>query len=568
MTRRDRAPSRLFFYAGLALLTWSVLAFLYVPLGSVFGEAFFRGGDATSETISRLVDARNVREAVFNTLWMAGATLITVNLVGIFQVAVLEFFHVRGSGWLKIAFATPLVFASVTAIAGYKFVYGDNGAVTELLSWVFPDINRDWFSGWLAVLIAHTFLMTHYHFLFLRAAIRRVDFSTVEAARSLGAGPIEALIRVVLPVIAPTIFAVSLLVLLGALTSFAAPAILGGREFRMLNQMILGLNSIRRPDMAALLALMLGLVSFIVFLLLRWIERRGRYVGGAKTPVPMRKIKLKSKWANGAVHGFAYVLFIIYLTPVALTVAFSFAPSQSIIMDALPTRFTLANYASVLFDGRSFEPLFNSLVMSVSAVAVVLCLSLFACRLIATRRGFLTGALEFSLFIPWVLPSSLVAIGFIIAFDTPNIFVLGDVLLGSYVILPIAYGVLIIPMMVRLIGAAMVGLDPALDDAARSFGASPLYRFRRITLPLLAPVLILVSAMGFNDLVNEYTVSIFLYNANNIPLGVAIAGSATSLDPEQTAKTLVYVTLVMSFSFTVILIADRIGLGRTRLSPV
>ncbi len=568
MSGRRPSLGRWPFYAGIAVLGWAVLTFLYLPLAAVFGEAFWREGAATTDTIVRLMEARNVRESVLNTLWMAGATLVTVNLVGLFQVAVLEFFDIRGSAVLKVAFATPLVFGSVTAIAGYNFVYGQNGAVTHLLAAAFPEMDRDWFRGWPAVLIAHSFLMTHYHFLFLRAAIRRVDFSTVEAARSLGAGPVGALVRVVLPVIAPTVFAVSLLVLLAALTSFAAPAILGGRDFRMLNQMILGLNSIRRPDMAALLALVLGSVSLLVFMLLRWVEMRGRYAGGAKTPVPMRKIKLKNRWVSMLVHAVAYLLFVIYATPVLLTVAFSFAPSSSIATDVLPSRLTLENYRSVLFDGSAFAPLANSLTMSVLAVSVVLVLSLFACHLINTRRRLWTGALEFSLFIPWVLPSSLVAIGLIIAFDNANLLVGGQVLLGSYAILPIAYGILIVPMMVRLIGAAMVGLDRTLDDAARSLGAAPLYRFRRITLPLLAPVLILVSAMGFNDVVNEYTVSAFLYNTNNTPLGIAIAQTTTSTDPEQTAKSLVYVTLVMAFSFTVILIADRISLGRSRLSPV
>ncbi|GAB5428974.1 MAG: hypothetical protein Devi2KO_24330 [Devosia indica] len=237
-------------------------------------------------------------------------------------------------------------------------------------------------------------------------------------------------------------------------------------------------------------------------------------------------------------------------------------------MDVLPTSFTLDNYASVLLDGEALAPLVNSALMSIMAVGSVLVLALFASHLITTRRNWAASVLEFSLFIPWVLPSSLVAIGMITAFDAPNPLIFGGVLLGSYQILPIAYGILIIPMMVRLIGSAMVGLDPNLGEAARALGAGPLYSFLRISLPLLAPVLILVSAMAFNDLVNEYTVSAFLYNANNTPLGIAIASGASSNDPEITAKTLVYATLVMSLSFVIIMLADRVGLGRTRLAPV
>ena len=556
------------FLGGFAVLAWSILAFLYAPLGSVLGAAFGREGTSAADTIARLAGARNVRAALWNTFWMASVTVITVNIVGLFQVAVLEFFYVRGAVFLKIAYATPLVFGSVTAITGYNFVYGDKGVITELLSFVVTDLDRDWFRGWPAVLIAHTFLMTQYHFLFLRAAVRRVDFSTVEAARSLGASPMLALISVVLPVIRPTVFAVSLLVLLGALTSLAAPAILGGRNFRMLNQMILGLNSIRRQDMAAMLALLLGILSLLVFLVLRWIERRQTFVGGAKTPAPMQKIQLKNPISRFALSITAWVLCAIYATPVVFTILFSFAPSQSIATDILPSSLTLANYISVLSEQETLEPMVNSIVMSLMAIAVVLCLAVFAGRLISRTRSLWSGLVEFSLFIPWVLPSSLVAIGLILAFDAPNILVGGEVLLGSYAILPIAYGILIVPMMVRLIGAAMAGLDPSLEHAAQSLGAGPLTRFMRVTLPILAPVLILVSALSFNDLVNEYTVSAFLYNPNNRPLGVAIAGFATSNDPENLAKGLVYAALVMSVSFVVIMLADRLGLGRAPVSAV
>lgn len=561
------APSRVVFWLGIGLLGWAIVAFLYAPLGSVLATAFLSEGPAM-KTVVRLAEARNVREALWNTFWMAGVTVVTVNIVGLFQVAVLEFIRVPGTLALRIAYATPLVFGSVTAITGYNFVYGDNGVVTEVLSWLLPGLDRDWFRGWPAVLIAHTFLMTQYHFLFLRAAIRRVDFATVEAARSLGASPIGALVRVVLPVISPTIFAVSLLVLLSALTSLAAPAILGGREFRMLNQMILGLNSIRRQDMAAMLALLLGVISLAVFLALRWVERRQRYVGGAKTPVPLQKITLASPLARVGVGVGAWALFVIYATPVVFTVLFSFAPSRSIALDILPSTLTLENYRAVLTGKQTLEPLVNSALMSCLAIAIVLCLALFACRLIQRSRSWLASLVEFSLFIPWVLPSSLVAIGFILAYDAPSPLIGGQVLLGSWSILPVAYGVLIVPMMVRLIGASMVGMDHGLDEAAQSLGAGPLRRFTRITLPLLAPMLVLVSALAFNDLVNEYTVSAFLYNTNNRPLGVAIAGLASATDPEAQAKGLVYATIIMAVSFVIIMTAERLGLGRAPVSSV
>lgn len=560
----SRFANKAFFVTALLVLVWLAVSFLYYPIIAVLIEAFGAEGASVRETIDRLIGSTNVRESIANTLFMACLTVVTVNIVGLFQVAILEFFSVRGSGLLKVAFATPIVFTSVTAISGYSFVYGEFGIFTKFLTLINPELNAKWFRDWPAVLIAHTFLMTYYHFLFVRAAIRRVDFATVEAARSLGASPGYALIKVVFPVIAPTIFAVSLLVFLQALVSFAAPAILGGREFRMLSQMILSLQSLGRTDMASLLALVLGTAALFVFLGMRWIEARGAFTGGSKTPVPMQKIRIRNPITNIAVHGVAYVLLVIYLVPVVLTIIFSFAPSKSLATELFPTAFTLKNYVSVLSTERTLDPIVNSITMGVITVTAMLCICIFATHLIARNKNIWTSILEFSLFIPWVLPGALVAVSLIAAYDLPHPLLFGQVLLGTYAILPIAYGIIIIPVMIRLLSAATVNLDPSLEDAGRSLGASGFYIFRRITLPILAPVIVLIGAMKFTDILNEYTASAFLFNANNTPLGVAmVANLSNNTDPENNAKALVFATIVMSLSFCIVMIAERLSLGRT-----
>ena len=62
--------------------------------------------------------------------------------------------------------------------------------------------------------------------------------------------------------------------------------------------------------------------------------------------------------------------------------------------------------------------------------------------------------------------------------------------------------------------------------------------------------------------------SAFLYNTNNRPLGVAIAGFASATDPEAQAKGLVYATIIMAVSFVIIMTAERLGLGRAPVSSV
>jgi len=563
MSRSTRLD-RVFYWLGLIVTFWAVLTFLLVPMAAALQAALFRHGSlAMFEAISELARSRRVRAALWNTLWMTAATTVTVTIVGMFQVAVLEYFRVRGRGFLKIGFSTPLVFGGVVAAAGYNFTYGPSGAITAALTALFPLIPRDWFVGWLGVLFAHTFLMTSFHFLFLRAAMRRVDYSTIEAARSMGASEATILRRVVLPVILPTVLAVTLLTLITAMGSFAAPQVLGGPDFHMLSQMVLTLNGLRRPDMAALLALLMGLVLMGLILLSQHFEAKGAYTAGAKTTTRIQLRAIRNPLARIVVTALAYLLAAVYLVPVALIVLFSFAPASSIGIEVLPSSFTLANYARVLGGGAAFVPFFNSMVMSSIAVAVGLAITLFAVPIMVRKRSWLTRGLDICFVLPWIIPTMLLAVGLIVAFDTPNPLVGNLVLLGSYWLLPIGYVIVSLPLMVRFMRSAFIGIDPAFDEAARAMGASGPYRFRRVVLPLVAPTAILVAGMKFNNLLAEYPLSAFLYNVNNKPLPIAIVDGAVSADPDQAAVSLVYVTPIMAFSLVVILIAERLSLGRT-----
>jgi len=561
---RTAGFDRLFYWFGLIVIAWAVLTFLLVPMVAALHAALFRhGGLAILDAIAELARSRRVRAALWNTAWMTGITIVTGTIVGMFQVAVLEYFRVRGRGFLKVAFSTPLVFGGVVAAAGYNFTYGPGGAITAGLTALFPSIPRDWFIGWIGVLFAHTFLMTSFHFLFLRAAMRRIDYSTIEAARSMGASELTILRRVVLPVIMPTLLAVTLLTLSTAAGSFAAPQVLGGRDFHMLSQMVLTLNSLRRPDMAALLALLMGIVLMGLILLSQYVEAKGAYTAGTKTTARIQLRQIRNPLMRIVMHALAYLLAAIYLVPVALIVLFSFAPASSIGIEILPSTFTLANYARVLGGGTAFVPFFNSMLMGSVAVAVALAITLFAVPVMVRQRSWLTRALDISFFLPWIIPTILLAVGLIAAFDAPNPLVGNVVLLGTYWLLPIGYVIFSLPLMVRFVRSAFIGIDPAFEEAARAMGASGSYRFRRVVLPLVAPTAILVAGMKFNNLMAEYPLSAFLYNVNNRPLPIAIVDGAVSADPDQAAISLAYVTLIMAFSLAVILIAERLSLGRT-----
>jgi spermidine/putrescine transport system permease protein len=89
-----------------------------------------------------------------------------------------------------------------------------------------------------AVTIGLVYTLLPFMILPIYATIEKLDVRYIEAARDLGAGWLNTLIRVVIPLSAPGIIAGALLVFLPALGLFYIPDILGGSKTMMLGNLI------------------------------------------------------------------------------------------------------------------------------------------------------------------------------------------------------------------------------------------------------------------------------------------------------------------------------------------
>jgi molybdate transport system permease protein len=79
----------------------------------------------------------------------------------------------------------------------------------------------------------------------------------------------------------------------------------------------------------------------------------------------------------------------------------------------------------------------------------------------------------------------------------------------------LATAVMSFPLMVRAIRLSLEGVDPGLEDAARTLGAGPFDRFCTITLPLITPGLLAGAITAFAAGLGEFGAVITF--ASNIP---------------------------------------------------
>lgn len=542
------------------VLVWILFTFIIYPNLGVIGSIFYKNGQFSFDAFSRILKSERAIQSIFNSFKLACSLIITVNIVGILVVLFTEYFDIKGAKILKLGYMTSLIYGGVVLATGYKFVYGPYGVVTKFLQGFIPTLNADWFTGFWPVLFIMTFAGTANHTLFLTNTIRSVDYHTIEAARNMGAKPFEVFRKVVLPTLLPTIFALTIMIFLSGLSAVAAPMIVGGTDFQTINPMIITFARMGTSrDLAALLAIILGVATTILLTIMNKVEKGGNYISISKTKAPLKKQKIQSPVWNILAHVIAYLLFIVFMLPVTLIVIYAFTDPVAIQTGELSlSNLTLANFELFFSSSEAFSPFLVSFVYALLASVIVTILAIVIARVVRKSKLKLDFLFEYGALLPWLLPSTLLAVSLLFTFNAPQFLVFNQVLIGTAVILLIAFIIVKIPFSYRMIRAILFSVDDEMEEAARSMGASPFYTMVKVIIPFILPVVLSIIALNFNALLSDYDLSVFLYHPLLKPLGIAIksAGDETATSGSQ-ALVFVYTIILMIISSVVLYLTQH-----------
>lgn len=163
--------------------------------------------------------------------------------------------------------------------------------------------------------------------------------------------------------------------------------------------------------------------------------------------------------------------------------------------------------------------------------------------------------------LPFAMPTAVAGIALSVIYDKNGL--VGSVLLDVFG-LKVAYtplGILValvfigLPFVVRTVQPILEDLDPALEEAAQSLGASRFKTFRHVLLPTLFPALLTGFTLAFARAVGEYGSVIFI--AGNIPMVSEITPLLIITRLEQFdyegASAIALVMLVISFVLLLII---------------
>lgn len=549
------------------VIAWMILAFIVYPAVYLLGNVFYHDGQVSTEVFGKVFSSRRAMQSLWNSFVLAVTLVVTVNIVGTLCVLFTEYWEIRGAKVLKLAYMSSLVYGGVVLVSGYKYVYGEKGLLTKLLLQVFPQMNPSWFIGYGAVVFVMTFACTQNHMMFLKNAIHSLDYHTIEAAKNMGSSGGEILFKIVLPVLKPTFFAITILTFLTGLGAMAAPVIIGGENFQTINPMIITFSrSTYSREVAAFLAIILGVATILLLSVFSRIEKGGNYISVSKTKAKLTKQKIQNPLLNVLAHVTAYVMFAIYTVPIVLVVLYSFCDSLTIKTGELTAAsFTLDNYKKLFTSAEAIEPYIVSIVYSVLAAVLAAAVSIICVRFVQKSKNKLTVLFEYGALIPWLLPSTLIALGLTVAYGDKNPLIFNKVLVGTTVILLIGYTVIKLPFSYRMIKAAFFSLDGDLEEAAKCMGAGAFTTMRKVILPVIFPMVMSVVILNFNGLLSDYDMSVFLYHPLLQPLGIVIkAASDESASVDARAMSFVYTVVLMILSSIALYFGQGSGMDKIR----
>jgi iron(III) transport system permease protein len=151
--------------------------------------------------------------------------------------------------------------------------------------------------------------------------------------------------------------------------------------------------------------------------------------------------------------------------------------------------------------------------MSALATAANLVWGLMTTFWLRRRSGMVRRVADILIVLPWALPGTVVAIAMVESFSA---------FAGTVMLLPFLYFVRNIPIVVRAIDASFQQVDPSIEEAAVSLGATPAYAIRRVVLPLVLPGALAGSLLAFITALGEFVSSIMVYVYSNRPIAVEI----------------------------------------------
>lgn len=296
------------------LLPHMLLVLFFLPVLVVLSQAFQRA-NAWSELVTFLGSRpfrRILSFSITQAFWSAFFSVVLA-LPGAYFFGRYEF---PGKRLLRSVMVLPFMLPGILVVLSMVVFYGQNGVFNQGLASLFPGRKMAFTGlyGYKGIVLTHVF----YNFAFCLRTLgerwERISPQLEEASAVLGASPLRTWRRVVLPLLAPTIGDVGVLVFLYSFLSFTVVLVLGGYLYQTFEVLIyIEYNTKLNMGRASMLAVVQMALLAVVLSLKRWTQRLAQRHGGAASPLPsLQPRKQPGRTAYLLIYLGASLLFFLF----------------------------------------------------------------------------------------------------------------------------------------------------------------------------------------------------------------------------------------------------------------
>lgn len=525
------------------LMLWLLLGvFVIYPFLKLLGAAFIVDGSFTLDNLKPFISSWYDQRSVVNSILLGCSVGITGTVLGfIFAFAVTRLGLPR---WLTMALSAvtilPLISPPFTSSIALTLSLGPNGILLNLFG--IDDFN---FYGFWGTYISESLTYFPVAFMTLSTILSRIDPNLEDAAYSLGASSFKVFTSVTLPLAAPGIANAFLLVFSCSLADFATPQVLGGHSFPVLpTQAYLQITGMYDFKGGSALSVMLLIPALVVYFLQNYWVSRKSYVTVTGKAGGRSSVKGPGPLLSTIIIGTVALLsvFILYIYAIILV-------GSLVKVFGVNNTFTLEHYQYVLTFGM--KAIKDTLLIAVIGTPLGGLLAVLVGYVTARLRVRGSKLLETVSLLNYTLPGTVVGIAYILAFNSKPI-----VLTGTIYILIAAYVFRYSSAGIRNVIATLTQIDPSIEEASRSLGASASRTFRSITVPMVLPAVLAGMRYLFIHSMTAISATIFLVSVHWTLITTRILECMTELQFAQAcAFSIVLIILVFIASGVMSLIA-------------
>ncbi len=488
-----------------------VIVFLIYPLSDVFRYSFTNKESGAfdlsnwSEFFSKLYYIK----AFGNSMVVAISTTLISVIFGVPLAFFTTRYRIRGSTILTTMAVLALL--SPPFIGAYSWItmLGRNGFLrTALVSW---GINLPPIYGAFGIILADSLQYYPFVMLMTAGALTTIDRSLEEASENLGASSVRTFFKVTMPLVLPSVTGGALISFMMALSNFGTPMIIGG-NYLVLPTLAYNLFTseiAERPGMASTVSLILMVCAAVVIGLQQWVSSRRKYSSMLVNRPVRKEIKgLPSILA----HVVCYFIVALSALPLAVVVIFSFRNTSG---PVFTSGFGLDSYRQIFFDVP--KTVTNSFIYAFVAVVLIASMGTLIGFVVARRRTLAVRILDPLLMIPYIVPGTVLGIGYIVAFNRKPF-----MLAGTATIIIMTYFIRRLPYSVRSAASILKQIDPALEEAGINLGSPPGRTFWTVTMPLMKAGIISGAIMSWVTSMNELSASILLYVGRTMTMPIKV----------------------------------------------